>query len=149
MRIKYAPAFALLSLLACDKPQKAATQSPQAPPSPYTSVVSIALVQDYPGAVAWYQSWIGRAPDVTPAPGIAEWQLADSAWIQVSKQDKASGHASIAIGVKDLQEQATRLEKAKIAHSPMADHGFIKIFETKDPAGNTIYFVQESVPPSP
>ena len=37
------------------------------------SVVGVLPVTDHAGAVKWYQDWIGRAPDVAPMEGVAEW----------------------------------------------------------------------------
>lgn len=149
MNLKHFAIAALCALASCEKPSTAGSQAPTAPASPYTSVVSIAAVRDHASPVAWYQSWIGRAPDVTPAPGIAEWQLAGSAWIQVAKDDKSAGSSSMAIGVQDIDAHAKRLAKAGVSHTPIVDHGFIKLFETKDPAGNSIFFVQETTSPAP
>lgn len=76
--------------------------------------------------------------------GIAEWKLAGSAWLQVSVAESSVGQSSIAIGIKDINAQAQTLDKLQISHTPIVDHGFVKIMESKDPAGNTVLFVQET-----
>lgn len=138
MRARLLPLIGFFLVASCSK-----TQTPR-PTAPYSHITSIAVVDNHKAAIAWYESWIGRAPDLVPMAGIAEWKLTDSAWLQVSVAEHAVGQTSIAIGVSDLQEQVEKLDNAKVTHTPIVDHGFIRIFETKDPAGNTIVFVQET-----
>ncbi|MEJ3652962.1 VOC family protein [Actinomycetes bacterium KLBMP 9759] len=107
------------------------------------SVVAVLPVTDHEKAVAWYRSWIGRAPDVVPMEGIAEWQLAGNAWIQVSLDPEAAGRTTAVVGVLDLDAQRAACAAADVAVGEVADHGFVKTAEAVDPAGNKILFVQE------
>jgi hypothetical protein len=107
-----------------------------------TSVVGVLPVTDYANAVKWYQKWIGRAPDVEPTEGIAEWQLVKNAWIQVSI-DPAAGRTTVVVGVKDIDAQRAACAAVNVAVGDVSDYGFIKTAEAVDPAGNKILFVQE------
>ena len=106
------------------------------------SVVSILPVADHPAAVAWYQRWIGREPDVVPADGVAEWQLAEAAWIQVSVADDGTGTSSVVVGVDDLDLQLEHCAATGVDVGDVDDLGFIRLAATTDPDGNTITFVQ-------
>ena len=111
----------------------------------FTSVVSVLHVSDFDGAVEWYVRWIGRKPDVTPDEGIAEWQLANNAWIQVSVAPDPSlaGKSFVVCGVRNIEAQRDVLHDAGIPASEIQDLGFIKLAQISDPAGNTVMFVQE------
>jgi hypothetical protein len=110
------------------------------------NVVAVLPVVDHAAAVAWYQRWIGRAPDVVPMDGIAEWGLADNAWIQVTADPDSAGKTTVVVGVGDVDAQRATCETAGVTVGDVNDLGFIKTAEAVDPAGNTILFVQEMSP---
>ena len=115
-----------------------------------TSVVGVLLVTDHAAAVSWYEKWIGRGPDVEPMEGVAEWQLAENAWIQVGvdpENPDAAGKSTVVVGVADIDTQAKACSAAGVTVGDVNDYGFIKTAETVDPAGNKILFVQEVADP--
>ena len=107
------------------------------------TVVGVLPVTDHATAVNWYQKWIGRAPDVEPMEGVAEWQLAENAWIQVSADPESAGHTTVVVVVKNIDAQLSACAAAGVAVSDVNDYGFVKTAEAADPAGNKILFVQE------
>ena len=107
------------------------------------SVVGVLPVEDHAVAVKWYQKWIGRAPDVAPMEGVAEWQLAPNAWIQVSVDSKAAGRSSVVVGVNDVDAQRSACAAVGVAVGEVKDYGFVKTAEAIDPAGKKLLFVQE------
>ncbi|MEL7369971.1 MAG: VOC family protein [Myxococcota bacterium] len=111
----------------------------------YTSVVGVLHVNDHGEAVAWYSKWLGRAPDVTPDEGVAEWKMTDNAWIQVSASPvpEIAGKATVVCGVKDIDQQRATCEGAGVPCGELQDYGFIKLTEITDPSGNKVMFVQE------
>ena len=111
----------------------------------FTSVFSVLHVVDFAGAVEWYAKWLGRKPDVTPYEGIAEWKLAENAWIQVSVAPDPSlaGKSFVVCGVNDVEVQRAVCQDAGVTASETQDLGFIKLAQVCDPAGNTVVFVQE------
>jgi hypothetical protein len=108
-----------------------------------TSVISVLPVVDHSDAVAWHARWIGRGPDVEPMEGVAEWQLADNGWIQVSADPGSAGKTTVVIGVADIDAQRSACEAAGVPWGEVNDYGFVKTAEAADPAGNTIVFVQD------
>jgi hypothetical protein len=114
------------------------------PESNVVSVVGVLPVTDHAKAVTWYQKWIGRAPDVEPMEGIAEWQLAENAWIQVAVDPEAAGRTTVVVGVKDIDDQRSACAAAEVVVGGVNDYGFVKTAEAVDPAGNKILFVQEA-----
>lgn len=108
-----------------------------------TSVISVLPVDDYAAALDWYSKWIGRGPDVEPMAGIAEWQITDTAWIQVSTDTEVPGNTTVVLGVEDIDVQLAIFSATGIAWGEVNDYGFVKTADSKDPAGNTITLVQE------
>ncbi|WP_328993451.1 hypothetical protein OG394_03905 [Kribbella sp. NBC_01245] len=111
--------------------------------SNFANVVGVLPVTDHAEAVTWYQKWIGRGPDVKPMDDIAEWQLAENAWIQVSVNPESAGRTTVVVGVVDIDTQLSTCAAADVAVGEVNDYGFIKTAEAIDPAGNKILFVQE------
>ena len=108
-----------------------------------TSVVGVLPVADHATAVTWYQRWIGRPPDVEPTEGVSEWQLAETAWIQIAADPQAAGGTTIVVGVEDVVAQRSACAAADVAVGDINDYGFIKTAEAVDPSGNKILFIQE------
>lgn len=108
------------------------------------SVVAILPVENFEPARAWYTRLFGRVADVEPMEGMAEWQIADKAWIQVSVDAEAAGRTSVVIGVENLDETAESLKAAGIEVGDITEYpGVVKTLGASDPAGNTVTFVQE------
>jgi predicted enzyme related to lactoylglutathione lyase len=112
--------------------------------SSFTSVVGVLPVVDHAAAVSWYQRWIGRAPDVEPTEGIAEWQLAPCGWLQVSADLEPAGNTTVVVGIADIDTHRAACAAAGVTVGEVRDYGFIKTAEAVDPAGNKILFVQET-----
>lgn len=111
--------------------------------SNFASVVSVLPVTNHAAAVAWYRKWIGRGPDVEPMEGIAEWQLTENAWIQISLDPEPAGQTTVVVGVKDIGVQRAACAAAGVPVGEVSDYGFIKTAEAVDPAGNKVRVVQE------
>lgn len=112
--------------------------------SRFKNVVAVLPVADHAGALAWYTNWIGRGPDVEPMEGVAEWQLAEHAWIQVGQDEENAGNGSVIVGVDDLDELVADLGKVGVTCGEIQDYDFIKLSELADPEGNTVNFVWEN-----
>ncbi|QOC91740.1 VOC family protein [Micromonospora craniellae] len=108
------------------------------------SVTAVLPVTDHAAAVAWHKQWIGRDPDVEPQEGVAEWQIADNAWIQVSLDPETSGKTNIVIGVDDIDAHVASLQSAGVPTGEIQDFDFIKLTDIVDPAGNKVNFVWEN-----
>jgi hypothetical protein len=110
----------------------------------FKNVNAVLPVTDHAAAVAWYKQWIGRGPDVEPMEGVAEWQIADNAWIQVSLDPDSAGKTSVVVGVDDIDEHVASLASAGITAGDIQDYDFIKLTEIVDPSGNKVNFVWEN-----
>ncbi len=108
------------------------------------NVVAVVPVKDHEKSVAWYSKLLGREPDLVPDEGVAEWQLADNAWIQVGLDEPHAGHTTVVIGVNDIDAQRLTCEKAGVPLGEIVEYPeIIKMAEASDPEGNKIAFVQD------
>lgn len=110
----------------------------------FKNVNAVLPVADHAAAVAWYKQWIGRDPDVEPTEGVAEWQIAENAWIQVAHDPESAGRTSVVIGVEDIESHVAGLTSEGMTVGDIQDYDFIKLSEVVDPDGNKINFVWEN-----
>ena len=75
--------------------------------------------------------------------GVAEWQLAENAWIQVAVDTELASRTSVVVGVADIETQRAACAAADVVVGDVSDYGFVRTAEAVDPAGNKILFVQE------
>ena len=111
--------------------------------SKFSSLVAVIPVADHAAATTWYASWLGRDADVIPMEGTAEWQITESAWIQVGETPAGFGPVTVVLGVEDLEAQLRTCRDRGVETSDIEDYGFIRTGGIQDPEGNTILFVQE------
>ncbi len=114
------------------------------PSSNINSVIAVLPVKDQDTAVGWYKKLLGRDADIVPIEGVAEWQLAESAWIQVTTDPERAGSATVIIGVNDIDSQCALCAVANVPHGEVIEYPeIIKMIEVFDPDGNKIAFVQD------
>ncbi len=108
------------------------------------NVISVIPVVDHQTAVNWYKKLIGRDADVVPTEGVAEWQLAENAWIQVGTDPDNAGNTTIVFNVSDIDAQCTACEAANVSLGEVLEYtGIVKMVDAIDPDGNKVVFVQE------
>ena len=112
--------------------------------SPINSLVAVIPVKDFEKASIWYATLLGREADLIPVEEVAEWQLAESAWLQVSTDPERAGSTTVVIGVDNIEQQCRLCEEAGIPLSDVQEYpGVIKMAEVCDPEGNKISFVED------
>lgn len=108
------------------------------------SVFAVLSVRKQDDAVRWYANLFGRNADMIPVEGVAEWQLADSAWLQVTADSERAGASTVIVGVNDIEAQCRTCAEANVPHGEVVEYpGIIKMIEVIDPDGNKIAFVQD------
>lgn len=118
------------------------------------SLISVFQVSDIDQSLNWYKKWLGE-PDVIPMEGMAEYQIAPNAWLQlflyypkqnqVAPSDENSDNrpSAIVIGVEDIHLTQKTLQDNGIEVSDIADYEVVLTIDVFDPDGNQITFVQE------
>jgi predicted enzyme related to lactoylglutathione lyase len=96
-------------------------------------------VRDFDNAVAWYRRFFDRDPDVVAHDTEVLWQVADTGWIYVIKDDARAGNALVAILVADLDADVAALAQRGITVGPITNEGDASRKATAtDPDGNSI-----------
>lgn len=112
--------------------------------SSINSLVAVMPVKNFDKASIWYATLLGREADLIPVEEVAEWQLAEGAWLQVSTDPERAGSSTVVIGVDDIEQQCQLCESAGIAMSDVQEFpGVIKMAEVCDPEGNKVSFVED------
>ncbi len=108
------------------------------------SVIAVVSVRDQETAIEWYKRLFGRDADIVPVEGVAEWQLAENAWLQVTADPERAGGTTAIIGVNDIDIQCSACAAANVSHGEVVEYPeVIKMIEVIDPDGNKIAFVQD------
>ena len=108
------------------------------------SVISVIPVKNFELALEWYQKLFEREPDLVPMEGIAEWQLLENAWIQVSIDLERAGSTTVVIVVNDLESKCKVILDANLPIGEIVEYPeVIKMAEIIDEEGNKISFVQD------
>jgi catechol 2,3-dioxygenase-like lactoylglutathione lyase family enzyme len=108
-----------------------------------THVFAGIAVADYPAARAFYERVLGRAPDMLPHATEAAWQLTDTGWLYVCRDEEAAGHGRFTVLVEDLEAEIAALAERGLDPGPIETLGSgARRIELRDPEGNRIAFGQ-------
>jgi predicted enzyme related to lactoylglutathione lyase len=103
-------------------------------------------VPDRDAAVAWYERFVGRSPDLIPNDDEAAWRLTETAWIYVIVDAGRAGSALHTLLVDDLDAFLAGLAERGLRCGPVEtmDVG-VRRTMISDPHGNRL---QVGQPPS-
>jgi len=108
------------------------------------SVIAVVPVKNQAEAVAWYKKLLGRYADIVPVDGVAEWQLAENAWLQVTTDPERAGSTTVIVSVNDLDVQRTACAEANVLLGEVVEYpNIVKMADVADPDGNKVAFVQD------
>lgn len=102
-------------------------------------------VAELEGALAWYERFFGRPPDVVPNEREVMWQVSSAGWVYVVADEGRAGRSLMTLMVEDLDEQLAALEARGIVAGPVETApGLFRKTVLEDPAGNMIQLGQGS-----
>ncbi|HET9143236.1 VOC family protein [Actinophytocola sp.] len=108
-----------------------------------TKILAVVPVADLDASVAWYERLLGRAADARPMPGLADWHLTDTAWVQVFRDPDRAGGTALNFAVDDLAAHTAELAGRGIALGEVTSTDKnAELASATDPDGNTITFIQ-------
>jgi catechol 2,3-dioxygenase-like lactoylglutathione lyase family enzyme len=87
---------------------------------------------------AWYAKLFGKPPLRQPNPGLAEWQISDSAEVQLYEQPENAGHSGLTIGVLPMAPMHQRLLDAGLAPGDIEETDGYFTMRLSDPDGNPV-----------
>jgi len=105
------------------------------------AVASVA-VKDLKAVRPWYERLLGRAPDSTPMPTVAEWKFDGGGWLQVYEVPERAGSGSVTLSVSRLEEQLAQLESLGIDTGMRTTSDKVKTVMITDPDGNHLAFAE-------
>lgn len=98
-------------------------------------------VHEIGAAIAWYESLIGRPPDIRPLGHVAAWQFPEGGWIEVFQDEQRAGMCTVILAVVSMETQLADLAARGIPVNyvtPSPEIGEVGIIS--DPDGNQIVF---------
>lgn len=105
----------------------------------FTHVFAGIPVGDREAAVAWYERFAGRPPDLIPNDAEAAWRLTPTGWIYVIADAGEPGTALQTLLVDDLDGVLAGLAERGIAAGPVESIGErVRFVIVEDPDGNRI-----------
>jgi predicted enzyme related to lactoylglutathione lyase len=112
-----------------------------------TNVLASVAVRDLVAARRWYERMLGRRPDSTPMPEVAEWKFPNGGWLQIYQvSDDRVGHGSCTFAVDDIDAIAAQAQTLGVDVSDRSDGGRVRTLMITDPDGNHLAFAQSSDP---
>lgn len=106
-------------------------------------LLAVVSVTEHERAMAWYERFFGRPADATPMPGLADWHVTDTAWVQVYRDPERSGRAVVNFAVDELDGHTAELAARGIS---VRDAGGTsqggRLGEVVDPDGNVITLIE-------
>ena len=110
------------------------------------AIASVA-VRDLGSSVRWYEALLGRSPDSTPMPEVAEWKFTRGGWLQVYQLPERAGRGSVTLSVGKIDEVAAHVRSLGIQATVNTASAKVKTLMIADPDGNSIAFA-EALDPS-
>jgi hypothetical protein len=93
-------------------------------------------------SIAWFEKLFGRAPDLRPMKGLAEWHHGESAGLQLFENAEHAGHGTLTLVVDDLESEHGRLASAGLRPSAIEPATFTSLVRLRDLDHNLIVLAQ-------
>jgi len=87
---------------------------------------------------AWYAKLFGKSATRHPMERLAEWQLTESAELQLYEDKPHAGHSTLTLGVMPLGEERKRLAEAGLDPGPIETASHFYLLRMRDPDGNLV-----------
>lgn len=107
-------------------------------------IAAVIATKRFDEAKAWYTRLLDREPDLEPVPGVAEWQLTGTAWLQVVTDPGGAGRSAVRFGVDELDTTVAWLRNNGVSVTePQVIADMVAVIDIADPDGNEVSFVAE------
>lgn len=112
----------------------------------FSHVLAVAPVRDIESAVGWYERLMGRPADARPMPGLADWHVSESGWVQVFQSPEHAGSTLLNLVVDDLDETLAGLAERGLTAGPVQPGARdVRFAALHDPDGNRVTLVENPV----
>jgi len=101
-------------------------------------------VPDLHQAVEWYRRLLGDVTEINPAPGVWEFQVTRSGWLQLLEGwSGPPGGAVVRFETDDIEASRARVEGLGVeVGKTHTVPGAVRYFEFSDPFGNRLSFYE-------
>jgi glyoxylase I family protein len=106
------------------------------------AALAAVAVSDLDAATTFYERLFGRAADLEPMPGLAQWDVEPRGGLQVVADTERSGASMVTLLVADFDATLTALREAGIPTGEVIDGVLSRVTQVQDPAGNVITFAE-------
>lgn len=93
---------------------------------------------DLAASEAWYAKLFGKPATRHPMARLAEWQLTESAELQLYEDKTKAGHSTLTLGVMPLGKERERIADAGLDPGPIEPASDFYIVRLRDPDGNLV-----------
>ena len=104
----------------------------------FDNVLASLAVKDLKSAIEWYTRLLGRAPDSTPMPEVAEWRFPRGGWLQVYQAPDRAGQGSCTLAVSRIDDAVAAAAGLGADTSDRNTSARVKTLMITDPDGNHI-----------
>ncbi|MFJ2770976.1 VOC family protein [Streptomyces sp. NPDC087300] len=112
----------------------------------FTHVLAVAPVRDIEASVAWYERLLGRPADTTPMPGLADWHITPTAWLQVFRSPEHAGSSLVNLVVDDLDKALAELaDRGITAGQVQPGSQQVRFAAIQDPDGNRVTLIESPI----
>lgn len=112
----------------------------------FTHVLAVAPVREIDTAVAWYERLLGRPADMRPMPGLADWHISPTAWIQVFQSPEHAGSSLVNLVTDDLDAALSDLAGRGLTAGPIQPGAErVRFAALHDPDGNRVTLIESPV----
>ena len=109
---------------------------------PVLNAIASVAVRNLTSSIPWYEQLFGRAPDLRPAPELAQWHFEHGGGLQVYQLFERAGKGSATLAVSNLDEQTARLRRLGIDPGKTLVNPQVRVVMIKDPDGNSLAFAE-------
>ena len=114
------------------------------PLAPQAATLEI-MVGSFSEGSAWYERLLGRPADISPVPGLNEWELFPNFWIQISEGQAAADAGRLRLSVADVA--GARAAIMDDLHADVSEvvtvPGVVAYCDFDDPWGNPLGLFQD------
>ncbi|MFI8568145.1 VOC family protein [Rhodococcus sp. NPDC078407] len=105
----------------------------------FTHVMAVVAVREIDSASDWYERLFDRPADNNPMPSLVEWQVALTAWVQVTVDPDRAGSSQFNVAVDDLESFVDDARSRGIVFGNIVEaNKGVRLSTVTDPDGNSI-----------
>lgn len=106
----------------------------------FKNALAAVAVKNFEALTAWYETLVGRPPDIRPMEHVAAWQFPGGGWIEVFRDPDRAGFSTVILAVVSLESQLEALKGLAIPFKIVSPSDIGEVAIINDPEGNQIVF---------